>query len=255
MSLWERAADGALHVVALSGGKDSTALAVLLKEREPRLYSYVCTPTGDELPEMFTHWRTLGDRLGRPLVPIMAGKTLSRVIEEENCLPSHRRRFCTRILKIEPYRAWLEDRAAEGPVVSYVGLRADEEGRAGGAFGDIAGVTMRFPLREWGMGEGEVLSVLEQRGIRIPERTDCARCYHQRLGEWWILWRFHPEIYADAEAEESRYGHTFRHPGRDTWPAALADLRREFEAGRIPPRTAQQRDLFRGSGECRVCTL
>ena len=48
------------HIVALSGGKDSTALALRLAELEPREYVYVCTPTGDELPEMFAHWRKLG---------------------------------------------------------------------------------------------------------------------------------------------------------------------------------------------------
>lgn len=37
-----------MHVVALSGGKDSTALALRLAETEPRDYTYVCTPTGDE---------------------------------------------------------------------------------------------------------------------------------------------------------------------------------------------------------------
>jgi tRNA(Ile)-lysidine synthase TilS/MesJ len=46
----ERDADGVLHIVALSGGHDSTALSILLKETEPRPYNYVCTPTGDELP-------------------------------------------------------------------------------------------------------------------------------------------------------------------------------------------------------------
>lgn len=43
---------GCAHVVALSGGKDSTALALRLKEIEPREYQYVCTPTGDELPDL-----------------------------------------------------------------------------------------------------------------------------------------------------------------------------------------------------------
>jgi 3'-phosphoadenosine 5'-phosphosulfate sulfotransferase (PAPS reductase)/FAD synthetase len=238
------------HVVALSGGKDSTALALRLKEVEPREYVYVCTPTGDELPEMFAHWRRLGDMLGAPILPVTSGQSLSGLIERQNALPNDRMRWCTRMLKIEPYRAWL---LANRPCVSDVGLRADEEGRAGGAYADIDGVEMRFPLREWGWSEADVWAYLDQRGVRIPERTDCARCYHQRLGEWWRLWREHPELYADAEAQEQATGHTFRNPKRDTWPAALRELRAEFERGKAPA-DAREMDLFRG-GSCRVCTL
>lgn len=251
----ERDEDGVLHVVALSGGKDSTCLAVLLNEREPRPYNFVCTPTGDELPEMFDHWRGLGERFGKSILPIMGG-TLKSVIAEEKCLPNFRIRFCTRRLKIEPYRRWLREQTALGPVVSYVGLRADEEGRAGGAFGDINGIEMRFPLREWGMDEAGVWAVLEQRNITIPRRTDCARCYHQKLGEWWLLWREHQDIFADAVEDEERLGQTYRTPGRDTWPTALKDLGAEFDKGRTPTRgfDPRQRDLLR-SGGCRVCTL
>jgi 3'-phosphoadenosine 5'-phosphosulfate sulfotransferase (PAPS reductase)/FAD synthetase len=240
------------HVVAISGGKDSTALALRLAEVEPRSYRYVCTPTGDELPEMFEHWRKIGEMLGSKILPIMAHKGLNGIIDEQKCLPNNRMRFCTRILKIEPYRKWLSEHT---PCTSYVGLRADEEGRAGGAYSDIEGVTMRFPLREWGWGKAEVWAYLEQHNIKIPERTDCARCYHQRLGEWWRLWREFPETYAHAEAQEKVTGHTFRNPQRDNWPTSLADLRTEFEAGKVPPRTKLQHDLFRGIGECRVCTL
>jgi len=197
------------HVVAISGGKDSTALALRLAEVEPRDYTYVCTPTGDELPEMFEHWRKLGDLLGKRILPVMAHKGLNGVIAEQRCLPNNRRRFCTRILKIEPYRRWLKDHT---PCVSYVGLRADEEGRAGGAYSNIDGVEMRFPLREWRWAEADVWAYLEQRGVTVPERTDCARCYHQRLGEWWRLWREHPDIYAEAEAQEAGFGETFRNP-------------------------------------------
>ena len=95
------------HVVALSGGKDSTALALRLAEVEPRDYTYVCTPTGDELPEMFAHWRKLGELLGSRIVPVMAHTGLNGVIREQKMLPNFRARFCTRILKIEPYRKWL----------------------------------------------------------------------------------------------------------------------------------------------------
>lgn len=253
----QRDESGVLHIVALSGGHDSTALSVELKEREPRPYNYICTPTGDELPAMFAFWNWLGSDnvLGKRIIPIMAG-TLESVIHQEKMLPNFRARFCTRILKIEPYRQFLQREAAQGPVVSYVGLRADESGRAGGAYDDIDGVTMRFPLREWGMGEAEVQAVLAKHNIRCPDRTDCAKCYHQRLGEWYELWLFHPEIYADAEALEAQYGATFRTPGRDSWPSGLREMRLRFEAGDKPTLSLNRMVRERmAAGGCRVCSL
>jgi 3'-phosphoadenosine 5'-phosphosulfate sulfotransferase (PAPS reductase)/FAD synthetase len=241
------------HVVALSGGKDSTALALRLRELNPEVdYTYVCTPTGDELPEMYEHWRLLGDRLGKRILPIMHSTGLKGVIRAQKMLPNFRARFCTRILKIEPYRRWL---AVNTPCVSYVGLRADEEGRAGGAYGDIGGVEMRFPLREWGWKETDVWRYLNDRKISIPRRTDCARCYHQRIGEWWTLWKDFPELWADAEADEAEMGATYRTPGRDTWATALVDLRAEFESGRLPKSVKETITGWRDIGQCRVCTL
>lgn len=251
----DRDENGILHVAALSGGHDSTIMSLMLKEREPRQYAYVITPTGDELPEMFAHWRMLAERLGGPLIPIMGG-TLSSTIAAQGMLPNHRARFCTRIIKIMPYRHFLKEQAMVGPVVSYIGLRADELGRAGGAYDDIDGVTMRFPLREWGMGEDEVQAGLAERGVKCPDRTDCGLCYHQRLGEWFELWQNHPDHYLKGEIMEARYGHTFRSPGRDSWPASLREMRARFEAGDRPTvslnRMARER---MAAGGCRVCSL
>jgi hypothetical protein len=239
------------HVVALSGGKDSTAMALRLAEIEPREYLYVCTPTGDELPEMFAHWRRLGELLGKQILPITYHTGLKGLIREQKMLPNFRARFCTRLLKIEPYRAFLKRNT---PLTSYVGLRADEMGRAGGAYQDIDGVVMRFPLREWGWDVGAVHAYLAVRGVNLPARTDCARCYHQRLSEWWALWQQHPALWADAEQDEAELNATFRSPRRDTWPVALKDLRIEFENGRLPRGIGDTDDL-RDVGECRVCTL
>lgn len=242
------------HIIALSGGKDSTVLALRLAEVEPRDYTYICTPTGNELPEMFVHWRYLGELLGKPITPIMHKTGLFGVVRQEKMLPNFRARFCTRILKIEPYRRWL---ANNTPCVSYVGLRADEEGRAGGAYGDISGVEMRFPLREWGWTKEKVLAYLALRGVAIPRRTDCAICYHQRIDEWWSLWRNHPEDWAEGEKLEAEIGGTMRSPGRDTWPVGMRELRAAFESGRIPKAILRRGDEHStyDTGACRVCTL
>jgi len=58
------------RIVALSGGKDSTALALRLMEVEPKPYQFCITPTGRELPEMVEHWAKLGCLLGSPLLRI-----------------------------------------------------------------------------------------------------------------------------------------------------------------------------------------
>ena len=249
------------HIVALSGGKDSTAMALWLKENEPREYSYVWTPTGNELPEMVDHMVRLKDTLG-PILPLSIGVGLIEQARRERMLPNFNGRWCTRKLKLEPYYRWLE---GQTPCVSYVGLRADESERQGMVFQQGNGIELRFPLREAGLNEADVWAFLDERGVEIPARTDCAICYHQTLGEWWRLWKLHPDMFDEGvqiEAEISEmHGkpYTLRNASRDTWPAGLVDLRREFETGRVPPRTVQQIDMFRGerrmTGVCRVCSL
>ncbi len=232
------------HVVGLSGGKDSTALALRLRELNPDVdYTYFITPTGDELPDMVAHWERLEKLLGKPMVRVTNG-TLDTLIDRFGALPNWRQRWCTRILKIEPCIAWM---ARQQPAVLYVGLRADEPKREG-IYGSVS---CRFPLREWGWGIKEVRAYLAEMDVVIPRRTDCARCYDQQIGEWKKLWKNHPTIYADAEAQEVRVGATFRSPGRDTWPASLALLRVEFEKGR----KVRGEDKDAEEGACRVCSL
>jgi hypothetical protein len=237
------------HIVALSGGKDSTAMAIWLAENEPRDYQFICTPTGDEPDAMFAHWRKLGEILGKPIKPIMFRTGLRGLIREQMALPNWRQRWCTRILKIEPYAAYL---AQQTPCVSYVGLRADEPLREGGDYLDIPNVVMDFPLRRANMGLAEVLALLAARGINIPKRTDCKRCFFQRLIEWYEFWRDDLAGWMEAEEDEALTGYTFRSPGRDTQPAALKDLRAKFESGWIPKDT--RKDPLDGM-QCRVCRL
>ena len=240
-----------LHVVALSGGKDSTAMALRLRELNPDTpYTYVCTPTGNELPEMFAHWRKLSEMLKTPVTPVVGG-TLEGIIKREQMIPNWRARFCTRQLKIEPYAAWLMQQARRySRIVSYVGIRADEPEREAGDYTNVPGVEMVFPMRDWKWGLGDVWSYLAVRGVIIPTRTDCALCFFQRLPEWYALWENYPEEWAKGEAIEAEMGHTFRSPSRDTWPAAMKDLRARFEAGDVP-RGVKEPKL----NACRVCRL
>lgn len=239
------------HVVALSGGKDSTAMALRLAEVEPRDYVYICTPTGNEPKEMVAHWAHLEQLLGKPLECLTAHTTLLGLIEEQKALPSHRMRWCTRRLKIEPTIAYLKRNA---PAVMYVGLRADEETREGIYSDDVQ---CDFPLRRWGWGESDVMDYLYARGVVIPRRTDCQWCYDQTLGEWRTLWRDNRASFEHAAELEAKIGHTFRSPQRDTQPAKLVELGAKFASGFIPRGDTDQITLFDLAEyrKCRVCSL
>lgn len=231
------------HVVGLSGGKDSTALALRLAEVEPRNYEYICNETGDELPDMVDHWKRLEDLLKAPIIRVRHERDLFAEVRHQGMLPSVFARWCTRVLKIEPtlkYMAQVGDDA-----VLYVGLRADEELRRG-IFGED--VNIRFPMREWGWSESDVWAYLDKRGVCIPKRTDCAICPYQRLGEWRDLWQHHPDRFIEAVNLETEIGATIRSPGRDTWPADLKSLGEEFAKGR-PLRE------YKRATTCRVCSL
>jgi 3'-phosphoadenosine 5'-phosphosulfate sulfotransferase (PAPS reductase)/FAD synthetase len=236
-------------IVAFSGGKDSTAMALRLAELGEG-FSLLFTPTGDELPELFAHLDRMLALLGRPLIQ-PPNLSLDHWIRTWNALPNWRQRWCTRAIKIEPCIAYLK--ANPGTTLA-VGLRADEEDR-GGLYGDFA--SYRYPLREWGWGLGDVQGYLQRRGVKVPARTDCAVCPYQNLVDWFRLWREHPEAYARGEEYEALTGHTFRSDSRDTWAAALKDLRVEFETGRRPRgfERVDQGDLFDGPVACRVCSL
>ena len=239
------------HVVWVSGGKDSTAMALRLAEISPDIdWRYVCTPTGNELPDVYEHWKRLELILGKQIERVSHPLGLRGLIEKQEMLPSHAARWCTRLLKIQTATAWY---AKNAPCVAYVGLRADEPQRDG-LFGSK--VPQRYPMREWGWGIEDVRVYLLKRGIKVPERTDCAWCYDQSLPDWWELWHRFPAIYQQGEEIELQHGHTFRSPSRDTWPAGLADLRKRFEGGAIPRGLELNRDLFSTDPErCRACLL
>jgi len=231
------------HIVALSGGKDSTALALRLAEVEPRDYTYVITPTGDELPEMYAHWRRLETLLDMKLT-VLGGRSLKGEIQRKGALPNWRMRFCTSSLKLEPFNKYL---LKAWPCTVYVGIRADETQRKGNRV--HGGIEQRYPLVEWGWGVVDVLDYLDSRGVVIPERTDCARCFYQTLSEWHSLYVNYPTIYADAVGDEERVGHTFRSAQRDKHPASLKELALEFDAGFTPVK----RNMNNRAAMCSVC--
>src|SRR5437868_1714581 len=111
------------HILALSGGKDSTALAIYMRDRVPQM-EYVFCDTQKELPETYDYLALVEAYLGKPIVRLSDERGFDHWLDVYGgYLPSSRMRWCTRKLKIEPFERYIGD----APVLMYVGIRADED--------------------------------------------------------------------------------------------------------------------------------
>ena len=198
---------------------------------------------------METHWWKLSRLLGQPILRLrdLEYQTIYDLIEHFQALPNFRQRWCTRILKIELAQQFYN---LVKPAVIYVGLRADEKERQGNKLFD-ADINQCFPMQEWGWGIDDVWGYLKEKRVEIPRRTDCAMCFFQRIGEWWLLWRDHNDIYQKLADLEDRIGHTLMTQGiHKIWPHKLSDLAVEFIKGRTPREIKSIRKQA-----CRACSL
>lgn len=190
------------HILCLSGGKDSSALAVYMRDRVPGM-EYVFCDTQKELQETYEYLAKLEAYLGQPIVRLNAEAGFDHWLQVYNgFLPSPRVRWCTRLLKIQPLEQYVGDEEA----VSYVGLRADEARE--GYVSTKPNFHARFPFREDGVREADVYRILEEAGLGLPEyykwrsRSGCYFCFFQRKSEWVGLLENHPDLYEEAKTYE-----------------------------------------------------
>ncbi len=193
------------HILSLSGGKDSAALAVYMRDRVPEM-EYVFHDTGKELPETYDYLARLEAILGRPIIPTTKNEGFDHWFTVYgDMLPSNGRRWCTKMLKLKPF----EDYIGEEPVVNYVGLRADEART--GYISTKPNITSRFPFREDGLVKADIIRILDESGLGMPpylnwgrSRSGCFFCFYQQKIEWVRLKQHYPELYEKAKEYEQR---------------------------------------------------
>lgn len=192
------------HVLGISGGKDSAALAVYMRDRVPEMEYFFCD-TGRELPETYEYLLLLEAVLGKKIERLNSDRDFDHWLQVYGgALPSPQMRWCTKNLKIKPLEAWIGD----DPTVSYVGIRADEN--RGGYVSTKPNITPVFPFKEDGLRKEDVLQILDDAGIGLPSyyswrtRSGCFFCFFQRKYEWVRLADEHPDLFAKAVEYEDK---------------------------------------------------
>lgn len=236
------------HVLGLSGGKDSAALAVWMRDHHPELdIDYFFTDTGEELPEVYEFLGRLEGYLGKPIARLNPRRDFRFWLREYNhFLPSAQTRWCTRQLKLAPFEQWVKPWLAVGDTVfSYVAIRADEEYREGYS-AKAENLIVRFPFREAGIDKAGVVDILESSGVGYPKyyewrsRSGCTFCFFQQKIEWVRLKEKHPEDFEKAkelEKDALEHGSPFTwSKGESLWdlekPERIAEIKVEYETRR-----------------------
>ena len=191
------------HVLSLSGGKDSAALAIYMRDRIPHM-EYIFHDTGKELPDTYEYLERLEGYLGVKVACTTFGTTFDDLLRQYGgMLPSNHRRWCTRMMKLKPF----EDYIGSDFCINYVGIRADED--RVGYISYKPNIRAVFPFREDGIDYATVRRILEESGLGMPPYTEwgrtrsgCFFCFYQQKIEWVRLKQRYPELFEEAKAYE-----------------------------------------------------
>lgn len=229
-----------LHVVSLSGGKDSTAMLLRMIEEGMPVDVILFCDTGLEFDGMYHHIDKLEKYIGMPITRLKSPYDFDYLFFEH--MPKRknpellgrkgyswagpRNRWCTAMLKIRIIDKYIRGLSKEYEVVQYIGIAADEAERAR---------EFKYPLIEWGMTEADCLAYCKERGFDwdglydIFNRVSCWCCPLQSFDELRKLRKHFPDLW-----ERLRYmdKHTWRKFLKN-YSVEQLDIRFDFEEERI----------------------
>ena len=241
------------HVLGLSGGRDSAALAVYMRQHHPEIeLEYFFTDTGKELPEVYEYLGRLEGFLGQPILRLNPDRDFDFWLKQyNNFLPSAQTRWCTRQLKLRPFENWVRPMLEGGIMVySYVAIRGDEEYREGYS-SKRDNLKIKLPFREAGIDKIGVLEILDGAGLGLPKyyswrtRSGCTFCFFQQKIEWVHLMKEHPDAFEEAKAYEKK---AVDHGSPFTWSQgeSLEELSKPERVAQIKEDHAQRLARLKG---------
>ena len=194
------------HIVQLSGGKDSTAMLLMMLERGMPVDEILFCDTGIEFPAMYEHLNRVEQYTGRKITRLKAkhdfywwfwcnqkvkGKTAGQF---GMSWPGFKSRWCTKRLKTQVSSNYLQ---SAGEYIQYIGIAADEPKRHRNIPDNV-----RHPLYDWGITEQQALQYCYDHGFDWDglyehfDRVSCWLCPLQGIKELRTLRKLFPELWS-----------------------------------------------------------
>lgn len=200
------------QIISLSGGKDSTAMLLMMLERGEPIHSVVFFDTGWEFPQMLEHIDLLKKRTGVKIVRLKPTRSfeywmIERILKDRKGYgwPSPMRRWCTR----EKFNAINKYANQYKPWLQCIGYAADESERQSKEIVKRR-QNLRFPLIEWDVTEQQALEYCKKYGYNwgglydIFPRVSCFCCPLQRIEQLRKLRKHFPELWQRMLDMDSR---------------------------------------------------
>lgn len=187
-------------LVSFSGGKDSTAMLLMMLQKNMPIDEIVFCDTGMEFPEMYDHIHAVEYYINRPIKVLKAkhsfeyylGKHIKKNGGVGYGFPDFRNRWCTTLLKQNLMRPYCKGS------VEYHGIAFDEKHRTKK---NQTNRNIKYPLVDWGITEKQALEFCYKEGFTwggLYEkfvRVSCWCCPLQRIGELKVLYSQYPKLW------------------------------------------------------------
>ena len=192
------------HIVSFSGGKDSTAMLLMMIERGMQIDEIVFCDTGMEFPEMYRHIEAVELYIKRPITILKAKKSFeyylgTHIKRNGNVgygFPDFRNRWCTTLLKQNIMRSYCRG------YIEYHGIAFDEKKRAEK---NKTNRNIKYPLIDLEITEKQALDFCYKEGFKWGglyekfRRVSCWCCPLSRLGELKTLYFEFPELWKELK--------------------------------------------------------
>lgn len=211
------------HVVSFSGGKDSTAMLLMMIEKGMPIDKIICVDTTKEFPQMYEHIKKVQAFIAPLKIDIVSfdfdhyfkdhvkvrGKNKG---EKGYSWPDFRNRWCTTYKRNAVRKLELEYGFKD--VIQYHGIAFDEPARI--AKNNVEGRIIKYPLVEWEITEAQALQYCYEHGFDWGglyekfARVSCWCCPLSRIGELRILYKDFPGLWEQLREMDKDTFRTFR---------------------------------------------
>lgn len=231
------------QVVSFSGGKDSTAMLLMMIEKNMHIDDIIFVDTGKEFPEIYENIEKVEKYIGREIKKAYIDfdywfKDVQHKTKDRKGYgwATIKNRWCTG-KKQDAFNALVKGRVYDPyagskhtpsrRAITYIGIAADEPKRVR----DIKNI--RYPLAEWGITEAQALQYCYDHGFDYGgayehfRSLSCYLCPFHTLEQTEAVYKYYPEQWEDMLRLDEHANNLYKNKYR------VKDLPEVFEQRRL----------------------